>query len=172
MSESRFIEVNFETNVGDWRRVLLWYRWQRLTIEFVLVAAIGVLVFYLLGINLFDFGKNAIPAVLFFLTISVLFVLSIYFGVYRQADRLKRLAEPARAVFSEKGLKTMTETSSSEKNWERFSNIFETKEDFIFILLENVFFTIPKRFVRTEHQLTELKQLFREKLGDKARLKN
>lgn len=172
MSESRIIEVNFETNVSDWRRVLLWYRWKRLTFEFILVAAIGIAVFYLLGINFGDFEKNATIAVTFFVTILILFVLSFYFGIYRQADRLKQLAEPATAVFSDKSLKTMTETSSSEKNWERFSNIFETKEDFIFFLLENVFFTIPKRFVQTEHQLAELKQLFREKLGDKARLKN
>jgi len=172
MSESKVIEVNFETNIGDWRRVLLWYRWKRLTVEFVLVLVIGVPVLYLLGINVFDFEKNAIPAASFFAVVLALFILSLYFGIWRQADRLKKLAEPAKAVFSDKSLKTMTESSSSEKNWERFSNIFETKEDFIFFLLENVFFTIPKRFVQNEYQLTQLKQLFREKLGNKARLKN
>ena len=172
MSESEVIVVNFETNASDWRRVLFWYRWKRLAFEFVFAVALGTLGFYLFGVNLFDFERNLSFAIPFFATALVLFLLSLYFGVWRQAERLKKIAEPARALFSDKGLKTMTETSTSEKNWERFSNIFETREDFIFFLLENVFFTIPKRFVQNENQLTRLKKLFREKLGDQARLKN
>jgi hypothetical protein len=171
MNEGKVIEVNFETNVGDWRRVLFWYRWKRLAVEFIIVLVLGVPVLYFLGINIFDFENNAFAALWFFATVFGLFILSLYFGIIRQAESLKRIAEPAKALFSDKGLKTMTDTSSSEKNWERFSNIFETREDFIFFLIENFFFTIPKRFITDEKQITELKQLFREKLGDKAKLK-
>ncbi len=171
MSDSKVIEVNFDTNVNDWRRVLFWYRWKRLFIELVLVVVLGIPIFYFLGINLFDFEKNAITAFYFFLTISVLLILNFYFGIWRQAERLKQIAEPATAVFTEKGLKMTSSSSSSEKNWERFGNIFETQEDYIFFPMENIFFTIPKRFIGDENQ-SELKKLFRAKLGERAKLKN
>ena len=171
MNEEIRIEVNFETNVADWRRVLFWYRWKRLAIEFAILIGLSIPVLYFFGINLFDWENHRISAFSYIFTVLVLILLSLYFGVWRQAENLKKIAEPATAVFSDTGLKTQTASSSSEKNWERFSNIFETQEDFIFFLIENVFFTIPKRFVQKEKQ-SVLKNLFRTKLGERARLKN
>jgi hypothetical protein len=168
MNQDNLIEVNFETNVQDWRRVLVWYRWKRMLIEYVLMVILGVPFLYFFGINLLDLKNNGFAAFSFFFTVITLFIFSIYFGIWRQAEKLKNIAEPAKAIFSDKGLKTISKSSSSEKTWERFSKIFETKEDFIFYLMENVFFTIPKRFFQDEKQISELKQLFRQKLGEKA----
>ena len=170
MSENRLIEVKFETNVEDWRRVLIWYRWKRLVLEYILVIVLGILFLYFFGINLLDLKNEGFAAFSFIFTVTTLLMFKIYFGIWRQAERLKKISEPAKAIFSDKGLKTISESSSSEKTWGRFSNIFETQDDFIFYLMENVFFTIPKRFFQDKNQVIELKQLFREKLGEKAKL--
>ena len=172
MSVDKRIKVDFETNVEDWRRVLIWYSWKRMLIEYVLIIVLGVPFLYFFGINLLDLKNNGFVTFSYFFTLVTLLIFSIYFGIWRKAEKLKKIAEPATAIFSDKGLKTISNSSSSEKTWERFSNIFETKEDFIFYLMENVFFTIPKRFFQDANQTTELRQLFREKLGEKAKLKS
>ncbi len=57
MSVDKRIKVDFETDVEDWRRVLIWYSWKRMLIEYVLMIVLGVPFLYFFGINLLRFEK-------------------------------------------------------------------------------------------------------------------
>ena len=176
MSE-RKIEVEFKTNASDYRRVLFWYQWKRLLLIAIAWLVIFFPILYIVGFgagaNPFD-SKNNAPLLVFVLLLLLPLMLgvSIYFGIWRQAGKIERIAEHVRMTFSEDGIQSVAESSSSQRIWEGFAKVYETKADFIFFPQENVFYTIPRRFFTNDAQIKELKSLLRAKLGNKAKLKS
>jgi len=169
MENVKNIKVEFDTNVNDFQRILVWYHWKRLVIEFSLMLVIGIPFCYFLGFNLLN---NDWAAFAFLFTLLSLQTLKIYGLIFRRAEALKKIAEPAKTVFSEQGLETKTKSIHSNRAWESYEKIFETDSDFIFFQKENAFAAIPKRFFKNQNQIDELRQLIGEKLGERAKLQN
>ncbi len=113
MDFERKIEVEFETTVSDFQRILVWYRWKRLFVEFSLMLIIGIPFCYFIGFNLLENGWAAIG---FIFTLLILFVLNIYGLVFRRAEALKRITEPAKTIFSEQSLETNNEIYSYKQS--------------------------------------------------------
>ena len=172
MESEKKIEVAFESNVNDFRRILIWYHWKRLVLEYGIMMVVGIPSFYLLGFNLFDIKNNGWITFTFIIAFLLLLTLNILGLFFRQANKLKDIAEPAITVFTEQGLETKTKSMTSSRKWESYAKIFETKSDFIFFPQENVFAAVPKRFFKSQNQIDELRQLISEKLGARAKLNN
>ena len=176
MNEKR-IEIDVVNTVQDYRRVLFQQQWKRVVLIAIVYLIIIVPTIWLTmfgaGANPFE-SKSNDPLIVMSLfgILPILMAISIYFGVWRQADKISKIIERAKFTFTEQGLESVTESSSSQMDWNRFSKIRETKDDFIFYPQENIFFVIPKRFYQDKVQIDNFRELIREKLGKKAKLKN
>jgi hypothetical protein len=171
MTENKKIEVEYLANAADFRRVLLWYRWKRLAV------IIGIT--FLIGVPILVSAFSSDPAnrppgfVLWFLLVMPLLVLAVfYWGVWRQAERIEKIFEPVKVTFTEDGLESKGESSSAEMSWDGFYQVYETNQDFIFFPEKNIFYSIPKRFFSGQDKIAEFKELVREKLSNRAKLKN
>ncbi len=170
MENSRKIEVEFESTEKDFQRVLLWYHWKRMLLEYLLMIVLGIVFCYLLGFNVLDIKNNGSAMFAFVATLSILFVLDLYRRIFFQAKKLKEIMKPAKTIFSEKGVESKTPIASSVRDWENYLKIYETKKDFIFFSQENFFATIPKRFFKNQSEIISLRELIKDKLGVKAKL--
>lgn len=168
MTENRKFEVEYLATAKDYRRVLLWYRWKRLAVIIAVTFLIGIPILYS------AFSGDAInrpPAVVlwFLLVLPILVLASFYWGIWRQAERIEKIFEPARVVFTENGMRSAGESSSAEMDWDDFYRVYETNQDFIFFPEKKIFYTIPKRFFQNANEIIEFKKLLQKKLGSKAR---
>jgi hypothetical protein len=103
--------------------------------------------------------------------LPVLILAIFYWGISRQAEKIEKVFEPAKVVFTEKGIRSSGESSSAEMDWKNFYRVYETKQDFIFFPERNIFYTIPKRFFGGIDKIYALRELLRETLTDRAKLK-
>jgi hypothetical protein len=170
MEKARRIEVEFESTESDFQRVLLRYHWKRMFLEYALMIALGIPVCYFLGIDFLDIENSVWAAFAFFATLTALLILDLYRRVVLQAKKLTKITQPAKTIFSEKGVASETATASSSRDWANYLKIDETGTDFIFFTQENFFATIPKRFFKDQKEIVSLRELIKDKLGDKARL--
>jgi YcxB-like protein len=170
MTENKQIEVDYTATAEDYRRVLIWHSWKKQTIILGAVILILIPVYY----GLAGASPTAQPPLIIgtFLLIFPLIVLgTFYWGIWRQAAKIEKIFEPAHVVFSERGVESTGETSSSQMDWNRFHKVYETAADFIFFPQHNVFYTIPKRVFRDETEISDFKVLLKEQLAAKAKLK-
>ncbi len=170
MTENRKFEVEYLVTAKDYRRVLLWYRWKRLAVIIAVTFLIGLPILY----SAFSGDVNSRPPAVvlwFLLVLPVLVLASFYWGIWRQAERIEKIFEPAKVVFTEDGMSSAGEFSSAEMDWDDFYRIYETNQDFIFFPGKKIFYTIPKRFFQNANEISEFKKLLREKINVRARLK-
>ena len=170
MEFARNIEVEFESTEKDFQRVLLWYHWKRMLLEYLLMIVLGIVFCYFLGVNVFDIENNGWTVFAFIATISILLILDLYRRVFSQAKKLKGVMKQAKTVFSEDGVESTTPNASSKRDWGSYAKIYETESDFIFFSQENFFATIPKRFFKHQSEIISLRELIKVKLGEKAKL--
>ena len=170
MEKARTIEVEFESTEKDFQRVLFWYHWRRMLLEYLLMIAIGIVFCYFLGFNVLDIENNGWATFAFLATLSTLLILDLYRKCFYQAKKLKEITKPAKSIFSEKGIESITPISSSSREWENYLKIYENNKDFIFFIQENFFATIPKRFFKNQSEIVSLRELIKDKLGEKAEL--
>jgi hypothetical protein len=170
------IEIEVLNTAQDYRRILFQQHWKRVALIGIVWLIIIVPTIWLTmfgaGANPFE-AKSNDPLIVMSLfgILPILMTISLYFGVWRQAVKTAEITERTIFIFSDQGLKTETETYSSNMKWNRFSKVKETKTDFIFYPQENVFFVIPKRFYQNSIQIDTFKRLVSDKLGTKANLK-
>ena len=174
--DEKKIEIEVVNTAQDYRRVLFQQQWKRVVLIAIIYLLIIVPTLWLTmfgaGANPFESKNNDIVIVMIlFGLLPILMAANIYFGVWKQADKVSKMIERAKYTFAEQGIETVTDSSSSQNDWSRLSKIRETKKDFILYPQENVFFVIPKRFYKNETQIEEFRNLVREKLGGKAKLK-
>jgi hypothetical protein len=172
MEIERKIEVEFESNEKDFQRVLFWYHWKRMLLEYISMIIIGIPLCYFFGFNVLDIKNNGWAASTFVAALLILLALDIYKRCFMQANRLKKIAKPSKTIFSERGIESKTPTTSSSRDWSSYAKIYETAKDFIFFQQENAFATIPKRFFKNQGEIEALRELVGRKLGERAKLQN
>jgi hypothetical protein len=172
MAENKNIEVEYLATAKDYRRVLLWYRWKRLALTIAIAVLIGIPILYAAFFSA-DTDNRPPGIVLWFLLILPLLVLaSFYWGIWRQAEKIEKVFEPVKVVFSADGMESAGELSSAGMDWDQFYKIYETKNDFIFFPEKKIFYTIPKRFFDGQNSVVRFRELLREKLDRRAKLQN
>jgi len=169
MTENKNIEVEYLATAKDYRRVLFWYSWKRQAIILAITVLIGVPLLYAYGSTPSSGIRPPVVIVGFLLFLPLLVLVIFMWGIRRQAAKIEKIFEPAKVVFSGRGMHSTSESASAQMNWEKFHKVYETKEDFIFFPQHTVFYTIPKRFFN-KHQIAEFKELLREKLDNRAKL--
>ena len=174
--QDRNIVVEVETKAQDYRRVL--FGQQRKRIALIAIVYLIIIV-PTLWLTMFGAGANPYqsksndPLLVFgvFAVLPILMAMSIYFSVWKQADKIEKITERTKFTFTEQGLEAVAQTTATKSDWSRFQNIKETKSDFIFFPQENVFYTIPQRFFQNDEQINDFKRLACEKTGSKAKFK-
>jgi hypothetical protein len=170
--ENKIIEVEYLATAKDYRRVLIWYRWKRLAITIAVAVLVGIPILYSAFFST-DIGGRPPGMVLWFLLILPLLVLAVfYWGISRQAERIEKIFEPAKVVFTEEGMESAGDSSSARMDWDDFYKIYETKQDFIFFPEKKIFYAIPKRFFADQNLVARFRELLREKMGSSARLQS
>ena len=176
MNEKR-IEIEVINTVQDYRRVLLWFRLKKLIIAGVLYLLIVTPMLWLTlfgaGANPFQGNNNSVISVIvFFALLPILLIGGIFLDIWKQSKNIEKTLEPAKFMFFDEGLKTSSKSASVEVTWDTFQKIQEIKKDFLFYPQKNIFYTIPKRSFQSDFQMKEFRNLVREKLGEKAKLKS
>lgn len=167
MTADRKIEIEYQANAKDYRRILLWYQWKKLVLSNVVIILVAVAFLYFAN---FDDGLISIALFLLFLPIIVIGI--AYWSIWRQAGKIEKVFEPAKVVFSEEGMQSTGESASASMKWDKFHKVQETSEDFIFFPQHNIFYTVPKRFFHSQNEISEFRELLGEKLADRATLQN
>lgn len=85
----------------------------------------------------------------------------------------KKNAKQTHLIFMDEEINVVAPNVTSQISWTNYRKIQETKTDFLlFSTNPNGSFPIPKHFFESEDQIQEFRELVRDKLGDKAELKN
>ena len=175
--DAKKIEIEVVNTAKDYRRVLLWFYLKRLlligTLYLLVITPMLWLTFFGAGANPFEEKNSSVILVMvFFATLPILIVLGIFYGIWKQSKNIEKTLEPAKFIFSDEGLETFSESSTTKVTWNTFQRVQELKKDFLFYPQKNIFYTIPKRSFQNDFQIEEFRNLTHEKLGSKAKLKN
>lgn len=177
MSENQKIEIEVINTANDYRRVLLMQSYKKFAIAGILYLIVVIpmlwLTFFGAGANPLD-GKNksVIYVMILFAVLPILIASGIYLNIWRQSKAIEKTLEPVNFIFSTDELEIKSKSSSAKTTWDSLQKIQELKEDFLFFPQNNIFYTVPKRSFQSDFQIEDFRNLVREKLGKKAKLKS
>lgn len=169
MENDQRIEIEIDVKADDYRRILFWHNRPQILIYLIgFFLGIVMLVFVI-----FDEDTNAnyllkigCYFILFTMPWSLFFVI---FSIWRRSKLLEKKSEKSKINFDNYGVEINSETTSFKTTWDRYNEIYETKDDIVLSQLKGSIFQIPKRFFNSSDQITEFKNLVIEKLGEKAK---
>jgi YcxB-like protein len=106
------------------------------------------------------------PSLLFGILFAPIFLVTIvYWSCHRAAKSLLRntpaLRGPTRWTFSETGITTEGPTARAELQWQSLLRVRETKQQFLLYPQKNLACFISKRFISSEVEIDELRELIR-----------
>lgn len=87
----------------------------------------------------------------------------------KQIRSTPSLSEPQHFTLDDEGFTATNQFGSGQLNWQAMVEMVETEEDFFFFMSKNFARFVPKRFFSNE-QLTQIRELAKKNLGDKAKL--
>lgn len=165
MEAAETIEVIVEPDVAEYRRILR--ERAKETIKnnrLALGVELTVIVIWLFSTFVIsDFDGPIHRAIL--LALSIVFVLhllvyaAIIYGISSQAKKWTGMGDPITYRFGQKGLKSSSKTVTWESPWARFPKVVETDSDLLFILANDDFVPIPKRFIPNQAVLAQLRRV-------------
>lgn len=167
------ITVKYTPTSSDFVRILIWYRWKRLAITFgIVLVVLFFITIYLANAKSKTQNPDAVQTLVITMIISPLVVTGLtYLSIRRQAKKIEASAQASEVIFETDGIKMITPNASSESKWERYQKVFETKRDFIFFPQHNIFFGIPKRHFADGVEIGRLREILKQGLGKKAKLR-
>lgn len=102
-------------------------------------------------------------------------LLLIFGGTYletkRQLASSKFLHETQRYTFTEEGVETASLSSSGRQSWGLIREAFETENNFLLFISLTQMFIIPKRCFQSSEHIKQFKDLLKNRLGSKAKIK-
>jgi ABC-type multidrug transport system fused ATPase/permease subunit len=176
MSERTPIEIDIKITEEVFWRVSFASRIKRFLLVTSIYLPIAILIMYFAvfgaGANPFSEKNWSILIVLFIIcAIPFVFLAASYFSLRKLARKLAKATEETHFTFSENEVEINSSSRSTKTSWKNYEKIQETKEDFVCYLNNYTFHPIPKNSFKNEQQLNEFRELVREKLGGKAKLK-
>ena len=91
---------------------------------------------------------------------------AIYVSSFFAAKSLLRntpaLQGPTRWTFSDAGIRTDGPTAQSEVQWKSFTQIRETKRQFLLYPQNNIAYVVPKRCFPTENEIVTFREMVRK----------
>lgn len=172
MNNAEPIEIEMKLEVSD---VLRYF--YKITLgksrSFAILSGLVFLNFLLLSgllIRELIAGRGNTMNPLAFLPILAIAIIIISVILIIFSDR--KNAKKTRIIFSEQGINVFVPDRASRLNWEVYQKIIETKKDFMLLGQAGSSLPIPKRFFESREQIRNFRILVREKLGEKAELRN
>jgi hypothetical protein len=107
-----------------------------------------------------------------FLLISVKYFSNPFlkWNMKKQYESSPLLKEPQTISFDDEGINGETYLSSGLTKWAAIIEATETKDDFFFFISNKYAMFTPKRAFSDEDQIEQVRELAKEKLGDKAKM--
>jgi hypothetical protein len=174
MEEREPIEINVQLEFKDFWRVLFGETLKNFWFIYLLTLVISLPLLAIFFYALFTSpGRIKFSPVIILPLLPLLTVLVIQWSVYSAAKRSRDAVKgTTRWLFSEDGFETFTPIARSENGWQTLEKVKEKKDCFLLYPQNNIFMVIPHRFFEGESQIEEFRELVKEQLGSKAKLKN
>lgn len=164
MENKRTVEIEVVLEFNDFLRVIFWQSFRKMWFIFLLALILSPLAIY--SLLFFKFS----PA-LFFPLMPAIGALLMLWGIYTGAKKSSQAVKgKIQWLFFDDGYETFTPVGTTRNNWESLEEVQEKGKDFLLFPQKPMFIIIPKRFFTTE-QIAEFRELLRENLGNKAKLK-
>jgi hypothetical protein len=98
-------------------------------------------------------------------------VVMIFFMSRRVFMQNRFMREEIRYAFGDEGVQVSTDTRTSRHQWSMYGKVVETRRHFLFFYPDAMAHLIPKRCFKGTEELDRLREVLRDGLGDKARLR-
>jgi hypothetical protein len=102
------------------------------------------------------------------------FIVLIFLGTYLSARRHfqsnKGLSQSIHFIFSSMGIEASGPLSSGRSSWETIRNAYETRRSFLLFISNNQMYTIPKRFMAGEGEITQFRKMLKINLDERAKM--
>ena len=165
------ISVTVKPDATDFRRVLWWYQGRRKAV-IVLIVTILLLILGVAVSGKMD-GPKLVGIRLEFVLVSLImpfiFLGNSFWSIRKQARKLEEISYPTTLTFDADGIRSVSDSSHTFVEWSRYDKVVETSDDFVIFPQENLFYSVPKRFLE-EASTVSLRTLLRENLGDRAKV--
>ncbi len=163
------IEINVELNTFDFLRYIGFFLFGRGASSVLAILGAVVLLLasvYLIFLWISDSTQQISPIIYLPAFTFVLILSLLAFAVITARKHRKK----TQITFSSAEIQAVTSTVLVKLSWSKFTNIYETKKDFMFFAPGNESFIIPKRFF-DRSKIDDFRRLVRYAIGEKAKLK-
>lgn len=163
------IEINVELNTFDILRYIGFFLFGRGASSILSIIGAVVLLLasvYLIFLLISDSTRQISPLIYLPAFTFVLILSLLIFAVAAARKHRKK----TQITFNSTEIQAVTSTALVKLSWSRFTNIYETKKDFMFFAPGNESFIIPKRFFDSG-RIDDFRRLLRNAIGTKAKLK-
>jgi hypothetical protein len=96
----------------------------------------------------------------------------IYLVLQTQAKRMQTSSADSMMHFRIDGLEISTTLATAKTNWDAFHKVIEAPSDFIFYVQHNIYFGVPKRFLRNDIEIDDLRKILSQNLGNRVSLRS
>src|SRR6267378_2230586 len=175
MSNSEQVSVEVVLKPNDVYHPLMW-SWSNLWRWVVAIVLCRVVydVFFAPRVSLESMPDvDAIRLVILVLTLLIVLGLLLfpYLRVLAMFKETPSLNKPRQYTFSADGIRLKSEDGSANLKWSLFVRIFETSTLFVFQQTRYAATYLPKRFLKSEHEISGLRQLIRDNFKGNWRLR-
>lgn len=122
-------------------------------------------------VGLEGLGMRIALASVFFVA-AVLCSLYAFFRFELRREAKKLFDGKITYTISQDGFRSTSEIVTWESPWNRFTEIVESESDFIFIVEQDQFIAIPKRFISSQEKLEHLREVVNENASGRVQLLN
>ncbi|HOX04977.1 MAG TPA: YcxB family protein [Planctomycetota bacterium] len=177
MFEMNALVISGQLQFGDYWRVNLWYLLRKLWFLVVLFVLAGVgYPALLLCARLFDVGqlrdvRPSVGAFLFVPGVMSIFILLTYHSARRRWASNKLAQQPVQYRFSADGVETSGALSDGRMSWDAVRAAHELQSSFVLFTADNQVNIIPKRFFQERAQIDGLREMLRQMLGQRAKVR-
>lgn len=174
--KNNFVEISTNLTLEDLKRI--GFRQIRTKLIFLASITFIFVVFFALSLAVILLSnKNNLPLVSIFpilipISLFSFVLIALVWAVIRQSKQMSQNIEPTKYIFNEQGMEAESASVSVKTTWTKFLKVTETDTDFLIFTQKNIAIPIPKRFIESDGELDEFRNLIKEKLGGKAKLKN
>lgn len=168
---SRTIEADVRLTLGDLLRANLWHFFSRWPIR-VSYALLALSVAVILVGAARPAAVALDPRVVIFVLIWLIALPGLtVWTAWSQHRQLQAKGTTTSWSFSAVRVEVASPASSATMSWDAFERVVETRNAFYLFQQKRLFYPIPARAFRTAADLEGVRDLFRSKLGSRAKLK-
>jgi hypothetical protein len=172
MDKQAKVDVSVDLQLSDLLRANYWFffsKWSNriIMVIFILLSIVSALAF-LVNDNASSYGLYASVIVI----VPALLIAMIYIQAKRNFSNLKGFQKNIRYTFAYDGYDVRDEKSSSHVSWDSILRAVETDSSFNLFFHKVLFYTVPKRCIRGDSDIRLLRDILKQNLGDKAKVKS